>query len=284
MTEHRPEVADVFRAHEKTFGAVGQCTLTQQRKAFNDISDCRTAALGATSMNVISADTVSSPITRAAIGIARSVRQQLAPSGSRSARRSCCRFEQYFHVVFTLPQEIAALALQTPEIYNLLFRSSSETLLKIAADPKHLGASIGFWLCSTPGGKPAFASHLHCVVPGGGIPGRLALDRLPQVVLSPRQSLSRLFRKKFLLYLKKAFGKASFGSTASWRPWQDRRLLKHFAKESVRRSGSFTPSRRLEDPNRRSSIWPATPPRGHFQPSHRVVGGWSSHLHTPGLR
>ena len=77
----------------------------------------------------------------------------------------------YFHVVFTLPQKVGGLALQNArEIYRLLFRAASETLLTIAADPKHLGASIGsLTVLHTWGQILHLHPHLHCVVPGGGI-------------------------------------------------------------------------------------------------------------------
>ena len=81
----------------------------------------------------------------------------------------------YFHVVFTLPREIGGLALQNArEIYSILFRAASETLLTIAADPKRLGAAIGFLaVLHTWGQNLHLHPHLHCVVPGGGIgPGR----------------------------------------------------------------------------------------------------------------
>ena len=79
--------------------------------------------------------------------------------------------DTYFHVVFTLPREIAQLALQNARaIYRLLFRAASETLLTIAADPQHLGAEIGFLaVLHTWGQNLHIHPHIHCVVPGGGI-------------------------------------------------------------------------------------------------------------------
>src|ERR1022692_2412776 len=77
----------------------------------------------------------------------------------------------YFHVVFTVPQNIGGLALQNArQIYRILFRAASETLLTIAADPKHLGASIGFLaVLHTWGQNLHLHPHLRCVIPGGGI-------------------------------------------------------------------------------------------------------------------
>jgi len=211
MTEHRPEVADVFRAHEKDFLARwGNVLSPQQRKAFNDISDCRTAALGG---HIDECDQCGHRVISY-----NSCRNRNCPKCQAAARAEWLAersaellpVEQYFHVVFTLPQEIAALALQNGrEIYNLLFRSSSETLLKIAADPKHLGASIGFLaVLHTWGQNLHLHPHLHCVVPGGGIsPDGLRWIDCRKSFFLPVKVLSRLFRKKFLLYLKKAFRK-----------------------------------------------------------------------------
>jgi Putative transposase len=77
---------------------------------------------------------------------------------------------QYFHVVFTLPQQIATIACQNKrELYGILFRTTAQTLLTMAADPKHLGAEIGFFaVLHTWGQNLLHHPHLHCVVTGGG--------------------------------------------------------------------------------------------------------------------
>src|SRR5262245_42275947 len=114
---------------------------------------------------------------------------------------------EYFHVVFTLPEHLSLLALQNKRvIYDLLFRATSETLLEIAADPKRLGAGIGFFcVLHTWGQTLQHHPHLHCVVPGGG----LSADHTQWVVCRkgfflPVKVLSRLFRGKFIAYLSKA--------------------------------------------------------------------------------
>jgi hypothetical protein len=121
----------------------------------------------------------------------------------------------YFHVVFTLPDSLAVLALDNARvIYNLLFRAVSETLLKIAADPKHLGARLGFFaVLHTWGQTLMLHPHLHCVVPAGG----LSLDGSRWIVCRPRfflsvRALSALFRGLFLHYLNQAYldGKLHF--------------------------------------------------------------------------
>jgi len=110
----------------------------------------------------------------------------------------------YFHLVFTLPAEIAPIAYQNKAVvYDLLFRTSSETLLTIAADPKHLGARIGITaVLHTWGSAMTHHPHVHMIVPGGGI----SLDgthwmRCKPGFLLPVRVLSRLFRRLFLTRL-----------------------------------------------------------------------------------
>jgi len=114
-------------------------------------------------------------------------------------------------VVFTLPQEIAQLALQNArEIYRILVRAATETLLTIAADPKHLGAEVGFLaVLHTWGQNLHIHPHIHCVVPGGGISkdGSCWIAPRKKSFFLPVKVLSCLFRKKFLIYLEKAFRK-----------------------------------------------------------------------------
>ena len=115
---------------------------------------------------------------------------------------------QYFHVVFTLPEEIAAIAYQNKKVvYDILFRATSETLRTIATDPKHLGAEIGFFaVLHSWGQNLMFHPHLHCVVPGGGLSldGDRWVSCRPGFFL-PVRVLSRLFRRLFLELLQQAF-------------------------------------------------------------------------------
>jgi Transposase zinc-binding domain/Putative transposase len=115
---------------------------------------------------------------------------------------------QYFHVVFTMPQAIAATAYQNKEkVYNILFKASSETLRTIAADPKHLGAQIGFFaVLHTWGQNLLHHPHLHCVVAGGGLsPDGTSWIAGRADFFLPVRVLGRLFRRLFLEYLEKAF-------------------------------------------------------------------------------
>lgn len=114
----------------------------------------------------------------------------------------------YFHVVFTLPEAIAAIAYQNKAaVYNLLFAVTAETLSTIAADPKHLGAEIGcFAVLHTWGQNLMHHPHLHCVVPGGGLSpdGERWVPCRPDFFL-PVRVLSRFFRRRFLERLEQAF-------------------------------------------------------------------------------
>jgi hypothetical protein len=119
------------------------------------------------------------------------------------------------HVVFTLPRPLASLALQNKKVvYDLLFRTSAETLLEVARDRKHLGAEIGFFsVLHTWSQKLELHPHVHCVVPAGG----LSADRTRWIksrydFFLPVKVLSRVFRGKFVAALKRAFqdGQLSF--------------------------------------------------------------------------
>ncbi len=209
MSEHRLEVADVFRTYEKDFFAQwGQVLSPQQRKAFQAIRDCRTAALGG---HVEQCDECGHRVISY-----NSCRDRHCPKCQATSRAKWLAAREaellpvpYFHVVFTLPQKIGGLALQNArEIYRILFRAVSETLLTIAADPRRLGAAIGFLaVLHTWGQNLHLHPHLHCVVPGGGIGAGARWVGCRKSFFLPVRVLSRLFRKKFLIHLRKAFRK-----------------------------------------------------------------------------
>jgi hypothetical protein len=124
-------------------------------------------------------------------------------------------FTEYFHVVLTVPEQIADIALQNKRtVYGILFRATAETLQTIAADSKHLGAQIGFFaVLHTWGQNLLHHPHLHCVIPGGGLSpdGARWVSCRPGFFL-PVRVLSRLFRRLFLQQLEDAFesGKLQF--------------------------------------------------------------------------
>ena len=115
----------------------------------------------------------------------------------------------YFHVVFTLPQEIAALARWNPKVvYDLLFKTSAETLRQVALDPKHLGAEVGVLsVLHTWGQNLHHHPHVHCIVSGGGLSpdGKRWVSCRPGF-FAPVKVLGRLFRGKLLARLKSARG------------------------------------------------------------------------------
>ncbi len=139
---------------------------------------------------------------------------------------------EYFHVVFTLPEQLASLALQNKRVvYNLLFATAAETLRTIAVDPKHLGAEIGFLaVLHTWGQTLRHHPHLHCVVPGGGIsPDGQRWVSCRKGFFLPVNVLARLFRRLFLAALTHAFeqGKLTFHGTSTYlaQPLAFKRLL-----------------------------------------------------------
>jgi hypothetical protein len=213
MNDHRPELADVFRTHQSDFLKRWSRTLSRhQRKALRDIQNCRTAALGG---HLHQCDRCGHRIL-----LYNSCRNRHCPKCQATARARWLAQRQtellpvpYFHVVFTLPQQIGRLALQNARpIYNLLFQAASRTLLETAADPRLLGASIGFLaVLHTWGQNLHLHPHLHCVVPGGGISpdsSRWIACRKSSFFL-PVRVLSQRFRKTFLRSLQSAFRKGS---------------------------------------------------------------------------
>jgi hypothetical protein len=127
---------------------------------------------------------------------------------------------QYFHVVFTIPEKLNPLALRNQGgMYNILFRAASETLIELGKDPRHLGGQIGFiGILHTWGQNLMDHPHLHCIVTGGG----LSADKRKWVsgrkkFFLPVKVMSRLFRGKFLDYLRKSYeaGKIKFPGDVS---------------------------------------------------------------------
>lgn len=208
MARERLEVADVFRHFGTAFrDRYGASLSTARRRAMSAIELCRTAALGG-------------HVERCGdCGHQRvaynSCRNRNCPKCQGLARAQWLEDRQaelldvpYFHVVFTVPDEVAVIAFQNQTVvYDILFRAVSETLRTIAADPEHLGAEIGFLgVLHTWGQNLLHHPHVHCLVPGGGIApdGKSWIPCRPRFFL-PVRVLSRLFRGLFLHYLDKAF-------------------------------------------------------------------------------
>ena len=202
------EVADIFRQYAEPY-LREHGTSAQQRRVLRDIESCRTAALGG---HVERCDRCG----QEAISY-NSCRNRHCPKcqGPARARWLEARAGEllpvpYFHVVFTLPAVFSPLALQNPVVlYDLLFRAASATLLEVAANPKRLGAKIGFLaVLHTWGQNLMHHPHLHCVVPAGGLSadGRRWIGAGPKFFL-PVRVLSRVFRGKFIELLKTAFAR-----------------------------------------------------------------------------
>jgi hypothetical protein len=206
VSGHRPEVADVIRNYGAAYLEHYRPS-QEQHRLLNDLVRCRTPALGGHLKKC--------GLCGHEVPVYNSCRNRHCPKCQGAARAAWldARREElldveYFHVVFTVAQEVAALALQNRRaVYRILFHAASETLLTIARDPKHLGAEIGFLALLHTWGENLLAHpHLHCVVPGGG----LSLDSRYWVscrdgFFLPVRVLSRLFRGKFLAQLQRAF-------------------------------------------------------------------------------
>jgi hypothetical protein len=208
-------VADILRRHGEAFRAAqaGHLSLGQL-KVMSAIEACRTAELGG---HVARCD----DCAHLAVSY-NSCRNRHCPKCQGAAARAWLAEREadllsvpYYHVVFTLPAEVGAIAYQNKAVvYDLLFKAAAQTLMTIAADPKHLGARIGLTaVLHTWGSAMTHHPHVHCIVPGGG----LSLDGQRWIACRkgfflPVRVLSRLFRRLFLERLGQAHaaGKLAF--------------------------------------------------------------------------
>jgi hypothetical protein len=200
------ELAGIFRQYGEAYRQSRKLPPAQLR-VMRAIEVCRTAVLGGHAEKCSQCD-----YTRISYN---SCRNRHCPKCQNTQRARWLQDRQaellpvtYFHVVFTIPEELARIAFYNKEVvYGILFRTAAETLLTIARDPKHLGAEIGFFgILHTWGQNLLHHPHVHFVVPGGGlspdyerwIPGK------PGFFL-PVRVLSTLFRRLFLEALRDAF-------------------------------------------------------------------------------
>src|SRR5229473_160681 len=208
MSRPTLEVADILRAQGDRFLDRYRSSFDfQQLKAFRAIQRCRTAALGGHRDACLRCG-------HQAISY-NSCRNRHCPKCQTQARQRWLGARErellaasYFHVVFTVPHELNVLALDNARLfYDLLFTASAQTLLEIAADPKHLGAKIGvISILHTWGQNLLLHPHIHCAIPAGGI----SLDRRRWIrprypFFLPVKILSRVFRGKFLAGLKRIY-------------------------------------------------------------------------------
>ena len=210
MTPPRLTVAEVIRSCLDEFlERYGPELTPEQRRALKDLTSCRTAALGGH-----------------VLGCPECGHQQIAYNSCGNRHCPTCQATAaarwlearaaellpvpYFHLVFTLPDALDPIALANPRVvYDLLLRSAAETVLEVAADPKHLGAQTGVLaVLHTWGQNLQFHPHVHCVVPGGGLsPDGTRWVASPSNFFLPVRVLSRVFRGKFLAGLRAAFAK-----------------------------------------------------------------------------
>ncbi len=202
------EVADIVRCAGQSFIERSRKWINRQHeKVLLAITRCRTAALGGHRDQC-------SNCGHSAISY-NSCRNRHCPKCQGNARLRWLQARElellptrYVHVVFTLPRELAPLALQNKRlIYNLLFHSSAATLLEIACDPRHLGAEIGFFsVLHTWDQRLQHHPHVHCVLSAGGLaPDHSHWISSPRSFFLPVKVLSRVFRGKFVAGLKTAF-------------------------------------------------------------------------------
>lgn len=225
------ELADIFRRHGPAYRQSHSLPLPQHR-LMRAIENCRTAALGGHRDQCDQCDHVRLSYN--------SCRNRHCPKcqGKQRAqwldqRKADLLPLEYFHVVFTLPPAVAAIAYQNQGVvYDILFRTAAQTLLTLARDPKHLGAEIGFFaILHTWGQNLHYHPHLHCVVAGGGLsPDQERFSHCRAGFFLPVRVLSRLFRKLFLEALQAAFHQHKLRFFSDLEPLRQAPLFAAFLK------------------------------------------------------
>jgi Putative transposase/Transposase zinc-binding domain len=231
------EVADVVRAAGPAFiDRCLSCFDRQHLKVLNAIQRCRTAALGGhvDECSRCGLRTISY----------NSCRNRHCPKCQANARHRWLEARRaellptrYVHVVFTLPHELAPLALMNKKmIYDLLFRASAETLLEVARDPRHLGAAIGFFgVLHTWDQKLEHHPHVHCVVPEGGIaPDGEHWVQPRYNFFLPVKVLGKIFRGKFIAGLRAAFASDQLRFPRGMKPAARRAFLADLIRQCHR--------------------------------------------------
>ncbi|KFL32591.1 transposase [Devosia riboflavina] len=232
------EVADIFRSAGPAYrlAHAGHLSLSQL-KVMSAIETCRTAALGG---HVEACSDCGHQ--RIAYN---SCRNRHCPRCQGAAARTWLEAQEanllpvgYFHVVFTLPAQVADIAFHNKAlIYDLLFKAASETMLTIAADPKHLGARIGITaVLHTWGSAMTHHPHIHMIVPGGGItPDGRWISSRPAFLL-PVRVLGALFRRLFLSRLLELHNAGKLNFFGKLAGLSDRRAFqRHFAPVGKKR-------------------------------------------------
>lgn len=235
MSRPALEVADIFRAYGGRFVEHSRARLSwPQHKVMRAIERCRTAALGRHRDRCLDCGED--------LGFSfNSCRNRHCPKCQTTARNRwvAARTRElvpsnYFHIVFTVPHQLSQLMLQNKRLlYNLLFRCASATLMEVAANPKWLGAEIGFLsILHTWGQTLTHHPHLHCVVPAGGFaPGRDAwVGPNSARFFAPKGVLSEVFRGKFYDGLHSLFRRKQLAFHGSLAWLAEPRAFAHFLR------------------------------------------------------
>jgi len=237
MTRPPLEVADIVRAQGNRFIRTSYRWIHwSHRKVLLAIARCRTAALGG------HRDQCPRCGYRAlSFNSCRNRHCPKCQSGARdrwiAARQSELLPVPYIHVVFTVPHHLGHLALVNKKVfYDLLFHATAETLLEVAADPKHLGARIGFFaVLHSWGQNLLFHPHLHCLIPAGGLsPDHTRWIHPPYSFFLPVEVLRRVFRGKFVDALQLRFQQRQLIFPGSLQPLQNEKAFRAFLRPLFR--------------------------------------------------
>ena len=253
-TTGRPslEVADVFRGEAESFlRDYGPRLSSEQKRVFSDIQACRTAVMGG---HVRACD----HCDHREISY-NSCRNRHCPKCQAMARAAWLAEREaellpiaYFHIVFTLPAEIASVALQNKRLlYGMLFEAASETLKELAADPRHLGAAkIGLLaVLHTWGQNLMHHPHLHCVTSGGGLsPDESQWIASRDYYFLPVRLLSSVFRSKFRRLLQNAFDRGKLAFHGRLSHLADPNTFRRFLDSATHRKWVVYAKRPFRDP------------------------------------
>lgn len=237
MTRPPWEVADVIRrAGSKFLERYRQSLTWAQVKVLTAIVRCRTAALGGHRDQCLRCG-------YQAISY-NSCRNRHCPKCQTQAREKWLRQRQqellpvgYYHLVFSVPHALVPLIWQNKKVlFTLLFKATAATLLEVAADPKHLGAQIGFLsILHTWGRTLQPHPHIHCVVPGGGLsPDHQRWIASPSHFFLPVKVLSRVFRGKFVAGLRRASLRGRLAFHGECLPWANPKTFAAFLRTLLR--------------------------------------------------
>lgn len=231
------EVADIIRRSGRRFVDRYRDSLTwPQVKVLRAIERCRTAALGG---HRDQCDRCGHQTT-----VFNSCRNRHCPKCQTNTREKWLSARQrellpagYYHLVFSVPHALVPLMWQNQRVlFQLLFEASAATLLEVAADPKHLGAEIGFLsVLHTWGQTLQPHPHVHCVVPGGGLsPDHRRWIRSPNHFFLPVKVLSKVFRGKFVAGLRRAFRRNKLHFFGACRPLAHEKAFSAFLRTLFR--------------------------------------------------